>query len=162
MNTELLFVTSFIIFMFFSGCSKPHPEGLPPLVPCTIQVVDGKKPIGGVDVNLTRQNGHGGWTLHGRTNGNGNAQIRTSVASFQASGVPVGDYEVFVSERIDLPKELSPPQDEQMRMSSQEMAELVKKQEEYLEQNRRLSTSAIELSVSESGGTFVVDISKHR
>ncbi|MCL2744472.1 MAG: hypothetical protein FWE67_11540 [Planctomycetaceae bacterium] len=47
-------------------------------------------------------------------------------------------------------------------MSSAEMAELVKKQDEHLKQNRRLPTSDIELSIPESGGSFVIDISKYR
>ena len=169
---RLTFFVVLVVLVVFSGCGKSRPEGMPPLVSCTVTVKDGSQPIGDIHIGLRSPDAHGGWGIGGRTNASGVAKIMTIFASFEGTGVPTGTYQVVLSEIIDLPQELQPSADNFMAAGSpvnlREQTAQAAKVEAYIEANRKIpailcgSRSPLEMIVSESGGTLEIDVANYR
>ncbi len=73
------------------GCSKPHPDGLPKLVPCSVTIVQESKPLEGATVSFESNDLQ--WSVGGTTDANGVAKMYTHG---QYQGVPEGTYKVTV------------------------------------------------------------------
>jgi hypothetical protein len=86
---------SLILLLFQNGCGGPQkPDGMPPLYPCSITILQDETPLAGAVVALV---GDGKWASHGQTDEKGVAKIIT-YGQFQGS--PEGTYLVTVSKRI--------------------------------------------------------------
>lgn len=170
MKTKLLSICSiFLLLLLFLGCGPARPEGLPELHPCTITVVDGSKPMSGISVSFLRHGGQGAWSLGGLTNSSGILQARTVFGSYEGRGVPAGTYAVVLNEKFNFPVELDLTVDQMLSLSPEESAKHTQKRDEFIAANRTLppsvcdpDNSPLELTVDESGGTLVIDLSKYR
>ena len=169
MQRTFLFVSVCVIFLLLAGCSKTPPPGLPPLKGCTIRIMDGQTPMSGIAVSLQRKEGQGSWSLGGMTDSAGMAKAKTIIASYEGNGVPTGTYHVWLSEKLDFPKELNRTVDEMMALTGKELESFTAKREAFIKANRRIpdiltdpDKSPLELNVSESGGTLEIDIAKYR
>ncbi len=73
------------------GCSKPRPDGLPKLVPCSVTIVQESKPLEGATVSFESADLQ--WSVGGTTDANGVAKMYTHG---QYQGAPEGSYKVTV------------------------------------------------------------------
>ncbi len=87
----LLCLTPFLVAAI--GCSEKKPDGMPPLVPCTVTVTQGGAPLANANVTLFPLDGSQ-WTANGSTDGSGKA-VMFAWGSHQ--GAPVGKYKVTVA-----------------------------------------------------------------
>ncbi len=80
----------------FAGCSKPRPDGMPPLVKCAVTLkYSNGKPAEGVTVVLSPvASGLEKWPSAGKTDSSGKAQI---VTYGQYQGAPEGEYKVVLN-----------------------------------------------------------------
>ena len=81
---------------FVGGCSRPTPDGMPKLVPCTVRVTQEEEPLAGATVELLGDENFK-WTVSGTTDAQGNAKIHTHG---NYPGAPEGSYKVAVSKQI--------------------------------------------------------------
>jgi hypothetical protein len=97
----LITTVSVLLLMFpISGCSKkPTPDGLPPLVTCSVLVQQDKTPLSGANVSLIPEN-NSKWNAAGTTDNSGIAKLYTLA---QYEGVPEGTYKVIVSKMETIP-----------------------------------------------------------
>ena len=87
-----------ILLLVTSGCGGPQkPEGMPPLYPCSITIIQDESPLAGAIVSLVSPSGDGKWSSSGQTDEKGIAKLIT-YGQFQ--GAPEGSYHVTVSKRI--------------------------------------------------------------
>lgn len=105
----ILFVTIFmkllrlvivlVVLLSFFGCRRtiPRPEGLPPLVPCTVSVTFGGEKIANVGVLLRSKTPDNRWGAGGRTNSDGKVVLKTAGAF---EGVVPGEYVISFSRRV--------------------------------------------------------------
>ncbi|MDR0336227.1 MAG: hypothetical protein LBI18_03960 [Planctomycetaceae bacterium] len=164
MNIRLFIYCAFILTLL-TGCTQPPPPGLPPVVPCTVRVVDQNKPLPAIDVSFLCTEGQGAWTLNGKTNSSGNAVARTIVGSYHKNGLPIGTYRVTLGERIDIPLEFT----ENAPRDPKKSQEFFEKQKKYIAEHRTLpeifydsKTTPIELVVQEPGVELTIDVSAYR
>jgi hypothetical protein len=83
-----------VVLPILNGCSQSIHEGLPPLYPCSITVIQDGKPLTGANVSLVRLDGEPRWVVCGITNSSGVATIQTQM---RYSGAPEGTYKVRIS-----------------------------------------------------------------
>lgn len=85
--------------LVFSGCTGSNlPEGWPKkVVPCSVTVTKGGRPIDGATVFLISTSTGGNWTVSGKTDAQGVAEIYTTCSATSKSGAPVGDFKVIIS-----------------------------------------------------------------
>lgn len=81
---------------FVGGCSRPKPDGMPKLVPCTVRVTQEEEPLAGATVELLGDENFK-WTVSGTTDAQGNAKIHTHG---DYPGAPEGSYKVAVSKQV--------------------------------------------------------------
>ena len=79
----------------FASCSKPRPDGLPPLVSCKITVTQDSQPLEGATVSLYSDDVP--WAVGGTSDASGVAVIYTHG---QYAGAPKGSYVVTVTKQI--------------------------------------------------------------
>ena len=94
-----------VMLSVLTGCSKPRPDGMPPLVDCTIvlKYSDGK-PAEGIMVVLSPvSQGLEKWPSAGKTDASGKAKI---VTYGQYPGVPEGEFKV-VLKKIEIVGEVN-------------------------------------------------------
>ena len=93
------------VISLLSGCDKPHPDGMPPLVGCTIILKYSEgKPAQDVTVMLSPvSQGLEKWPSAGKTDASGKAKI---VTYGQYPGVPEGEYKV-VLKKIEIVGEVN-------------------------------------------------------
>jgi hypothetical protein len=103
MEVKMLFHNNYLLGIFvlvlliLNGCSQSIHEGLPPLYPCSITVIQDGKPLDGANVSLIRQDGEATWIVCGITNSSGVAKIQTQM---RYSGAPEGKYNVRISKTV--------------------------------------------------------------
>jgi len=144
--------------LFVCGCHrKKLPDGMPELLPLTLNVTYGSKPAEGVD--LTFHSNTVSYAVSGRTDADGKAQI---VTNGEYKGVPAGDYKVTASKYEDTPSKYGP-----MPTGSREVVEewIMKVHEEdppsYLRVNPEFldpETTPIEINVAKGTKTAAVDL----
>ena len=97
MSSRIVFCV-LILLLIQSGCRGPQkPEGMPPLYPCSITIIQDDAPLVGAIVSLISQTGDGKWSSSAQTDEKGVAKLIT-YGQFQGS--PEGNYHVTVSKRI--------------------------------------------------------------
>jgi len=97
MNAKIIFLlVALVTLLVVGGCSKQlKPDGLPPLYPVSIMVIQDGQPLAGALISL-----HGTedsplkWGVHGITNSSGRAVLLTHGIH---SGAPAGEYAVTVN-----------------------------------------------------------------
>jgi hypothetical protein len=88
----------FVLFLtILVGCSQNVHEGLPPLYPCNITVIQDGKPLAGANVSLVRFDGDMKWVVCGTTNSSGVTAIQTQM---RYAGAPEGKYKVRISKTV--------------------------------------------------------------
>ncbi|MDR0871034.1 MAG: hypothetical protein LBN39_09615 [Planctomycetaceae bacterium] len=168
-----IFIRSLVYCTIFSGlflgCAKPHPAGLPQLVPCTVKIVDGSQPLAEVDVGLLREEGQSGWSLGGISDSTGTVKLRTIFASFEGNGVPAGTYRVLLNKQVDVPPELTLSETDSLKLSPAELTKWNAKREKYIKEHQILPTTfsdpdatPIKLTVSETTGSQIIDVAKYK
>ncbi|MDR0521071.1 MAG: hypothetical protein LBH00_04355, partial [Planctomycetaceae bacterium] len=75
--------------ILLSGCGEKVPTGFPKLVPCTVTVSDGGKPVADCFVVLHNETA-AGFSTAAVTDENGRAELKTSGGNFTKTGVPLG------------------------------------------------------------------------
>jgi len=85
-----------LVFLMLVGCGQSkRPDGLPPLYPCTVLVLQEGKPLEKAQVLLIQQDNAGiRWVVGGITDTNGEVQVATYG---QYPGAPLGEYKVTVT-----------------------------------------------------------------
>jgi hypothetical protein len=86
-----------LITMITIGCSQNIHEGLPPLYPCNITVIQDGKPLAEANVSLVRVDGDMKWVVCGETNSSGVTAIQTQM---RYTGAPEGTYKVRISKTV--------------------------------------------------------------
>jgi hypothetical protein len=116
---------------FLSGCSSKRvpPQGMPTLYRCSILITQNGQPLADAVVSLHSTSENFPWTINGRTNEKGQAEIFTH-GYFK--GAPAGDFKVTV----DKLETVVPPLPEVMPTSESELAKLYNKREEETKEYR--------------------------
>jgi len=78
-----------------NGCSKPRPDGLPKLVPCSVTVVQDSKPLEGATVAFESDDLK--WAVGGTTDAKGVAKMYTH-GSYE--GAPEGKFKVTIVKQV--------------------------------------------------------------
>ncbi|MDR0705339.1 MAG: hypothetical protein LBF88_10175 [Planctomycetaceae bacterium] len=98
-------IVSIILLVCFSiaGCKQRLPEGMPPLYPCTITLIQDGKPLDLASVSFYASDTENFWALAGTSNDQGVIEMTTNGPY---KGVPAGVYKITVekvkSEDIDV------------------------------------------------------------
>ena len=77
------------------GCSKPRPDGLPSLVPCSVTITQDSQPLEGATVAFESDDMR--WAIGGSTDANGEAKMFTHGTY---PGAPEGTYKVTVVKQV--------------------------------------------------------------
>lgn len=100
---------------------------MPPVVPCTITVLDKEVPVEGVSVQLIPTS-PASWLVTGKTDASGRAVLETRLREFTKPGVPpVGEFKVTLA-KAPIPPPL-PPQEELAKMDELAMNTLMEKRD---------------------------------
>ena len=95
------------VLCVLSGCEKaPRPDGFPDLFPCKITITQEGKPLEDALVRLMPEGWTFQWTISGKTDKNGVANIVTHT---NYAGVPEGTFKVCVSKEEITPSQFPPP-----------------------------------------------------
>ncbi|MDR1958252.1 MAG: hypothetical protein LBQ54_04290 [Planctomycetaceae bacterium] len=78
------------LFLLTSGCVQSVPDGFPEVVPLTVWVTDGEKPLNEVFVVLEMVPSVDGVSIAVQTDATGKAVMQTSIGNFSKAGVPIG------------------------------------------------------------------------
>lgn len=136
MRTVTLSITFLSLFIgLFMGCSR-KPADVPALVPCKIIVKNGSSPVADVSVILGMTTGSDTWSVSGKTNSSGIADLSTVQMGWKGGGAPQGQYKITLSKTPKLE-----------RISAEEFDKMSPaEQETYnLEQNKKLAALAREI-----------------
>ena len=109
-NTFLLLFT--VASLAITGCpfgGEPLPEGLPKLVPVSIQLSQDGAPLAGATVSLIDTAGSQQWFPGGLSDSSGKIELYTNG---RYKGAPEGKYKVVVSKTETDPSKLGPPPSE--------------------------------------------------
>ncbi|MCL2118665.1 MAG: carboxypeptidase-like regulatory domain-containing protein [Planctomycetaceae bacterium] len=106
---------SLVLLLFQGGCGggPQKPEGMPPLYPCSITIIQDETPLAGAVVSLISPDGDGKWSSSAQTDEKGVAKLIT-YGQFQGS--PAGTYHVTVSKRVSDGEPPKPNVDENGRV----------------------------------------------
>ena len=164
--TTFLFVSA---LWFCVGCNQAKaPDALKNLVPVTITVTDGSKPVEKVSIRLSGKGSQGAFACVGVTDAKGVATIQSTSGSYTGKGVPSGTYSVVLIESVEIPEDLQPQEEDQNNPAV--AAAKQAKRDEFLAKNqlipKSLTTAAettIELTVAEGKGeSLAIDLSQYR
>ncbi|MDR1958901.1 MAG: hypothetical protein LBQ54_07645 [Planctomycetaceae bacterium] len=78
------------LFLLVSGCGQSVPDGFPEVVPLTVWITDGEKPLDEVFVVLEMVPPASGVSVAAKTDATGKAVMQTSIGNFSKAGVPIG------------------------------------------------------------------------
>jgi hypothetical protein len=93
-SISITIVSILLLTFSITGCNrKLRPEGMPPLVPCSILIKQDKKPLANANISIIPEDGSK-WNAAGVTDTSGIAKLYTLA---QYDGVPEGKYKVVVS-----------------------------------------------------------------
>lgn len=90
---DLFLIFLSVSVLFFIGCGERLPDGMPPLTPCELTILQENVPLKGATVSLLPEEGLAKWNLVGITNDFGVVKI---LANGKYNGVPQGKYKVVV------------------------------------------------------------------
>jgi hypothetical protein len=134
-----------------SGCGSKRvpPEGMPTLYRCSVQITQNGQPLTDAVVTLHSTSEHFPWTINGRTDEKGQAEIFTH-GYFK--GAPKGNFKVTV----DKLETVIPPLPEVMPTSEQELTELFNKREEEIKEYRLVDV----MFTQEESTPFFINVNK--
>ncbi|MDR1958209.1 MAG: hypothetical protein LBQ54_04075 [Planctomycetaceae bacterium] len=121
-----------LLLSFVSGCGQNVPDGFPEVVPLTVWVTDGEKPLNEVFVVLEMVPPASGVSVAAKTDATGKAVMQTSIGNFSKAGVPIGKavmtlLKTPVAEDWKTPEEQSKmPMEELMAYSNEKAARSAK------------------------------------
>lgn len=96
-NTDMfkhrLFYVLIFLFPWTTGCGQKTPDGMPPLLPLTLQVTQMGQPFPEASVSLLPVDGSSTWSSGGLTGPDGSLVVFTHG---KYSGIPAGKYKVTV------------------------------------------------------------------
>jgi hypothetical protein len=121
--TALLFAA-----FLLNGCKSNIPDGFPAVVPCTVTITDGGKPLADVFVIIETIPPTANISSAAKTDAQGRAVMQTSQGIFSKEGIPVGKIVMTLAKTpvVDdwkSPDELSKMTMEESREYSNEKAE---------------------------------------
>ncbi|MDR0610140.1 MAG: Ig-like domain-containing protein [Planctomycetaceae bacterium] len=146
---------------FLSGCGNKRvpPEGMPTLYRCLIRITQNDQPLADAVVALHSTSENFLWTINGRTDENGQAEIFTH-GYFR--GAPSGDFKVTV----DKLETVVPPLPEVMPTSESELTKLFNKREEEIKEYRlvdirftQAELTPFSINVNKKMGIISLDLS---
>ncbi|MDR0608945.1 MAG: hypothetical protein LBG58_02450 [Planctomycetaceae bacterium] len=113
---QLLLMILLLTVLFINGCGneRKRPQGMPKLYRCTLHFTQEGVPLADAIVSLHSVSQTFSWTLGGRTDENGMAEI---FADSYFKGVPEGDFKVVVHKSevvIPKPPEVLPQNEEEI------------------------------------------------
>ncbi|MGL6196872.1 MAG: hypothetical protein ACRC2T_18825 [Thermoguttaceae bacterium] len=107
---NIIIVFCLLITPTLLGCGAKRPAGIPPLHPAKITVTNAGNPITNAVVIFAKiGKAEGSWSASGETDNSGVAQIKTLQGEWKGTGVPEGDYTVFVIKPIRIVE--NPPEE---------------------------------------------------
>jgi hypothetical protein len=99
---KIIVSTTLLVCFSVSGCKQRLPEGMPPLYPCTITLIQDGKPLAHASVVFYPSDPENFWSLAGSSNTQGVIEMTTNGPY---KGVPAGVYKIAVekvsSEDVD-------------------------------------------------------------
>ncbi|MDR1493183.1 MAG: hypothetical protein LBT05_10735 [Planctomycetaceae bacterium] len=102
MSYKIIVLTTLLVCVSLSGCKQRLPEGMPPLYPCTITLIQDGKPLDQASIFFHASDPENFWALAGTSNAQGIIEMTTNGPY---KGVPVGVYKITVekvkSEDVD-------------------------------------------------------------
>jgi len=156
-----------ISILFVAGCGPQRPEGIPPLYPAKVTVMNGATPIADATVFLVYQGRtSGSWSVNGVTNASGVAEIATSQGEWKSKGVPEGEYKVYITKRPDfepdpIPDEIKDDSDAIDRFAAEQQKKMDAAPKVIPETLTSPAKSPLTLTVSTSGTAgLTVDVSE--
>ncbi|MDR1492290.1 MAG: hypothetical protein LBT05_06185 [Planctomycetaceae bacterium] len=100
MKYTITTVSLLLLMVLVSGCGGSKlPDGMPPLVKCSVLVQQDKSPLADANVSLIPEDGSK-WNAAGSTDASGVVKLYTLS---QYEGVPEGKYKVVVSKTETIP-----------------------------------------------------------
>ena len=127
--SKLLIVFVLLAFVFLVGCKRKLPKDFPKVYPMTVTVTDGTTPLPLVKVSFLLLSG-GNFAVGAATDESGVAKPITAMGAYTATGIPEGEYVVTLQDIQVV--DLGVTDEEYMKMSRKEHAELTKKRQEML------------------------------
>jgi hypothetical protein len=148
-----------LLILGTQGCGSSKPADLPPLFPCKISVNQEEKPLIDATVRLVPSNGDMRFTVGGKTNTSGTAEIKTDGSWL---GVPTGKYKVCISKLVvpDLSdfKEI-PTDPKEYEKYTQELQKRSKETVSVVDPKYHSpKTTPFEIEVTEKGGKETFDV----
>jgi hypothetical protein len=108
------------LLLSVAGCSRSVPDGFPKVVPLTVQITDGGKPLDEVFVVFEMVPPVDGVSVTAKTDTNGKAKMQTSIGNFSKAGVPIGKA-VMTLIKMPVAEDWKTPE-EQSKMTMEELA----------------------------------------
>ena len=107
---KILTLISGVILLVSNGCGPKMPEGVPPLHPTKVIVLNGGSPVDKANVFFVKQSGDtGSWSVGNSTDSTGVATIQTTQGEWKGVGAPEGEYKVYITKMPDVQEDPLPP-----------------------------------------------------
>ena len=158
-----------VVLFGVAGCQDSNaPKDFPKTFSTKVTVKEGETPLEDVTVFLYAQSLKGSWAPSGVTNAGGVADLVTNQGDYMAKGVPADTYTVVLNKPVKAPSELSP--EEVNNMSYDDQIAYGRKINEELAKMPPVIPTALtnprgtplSLTVTESGGELIVDLSDYK
>jgi len=147
-----------------SGCQfggEALPEGLPKLIPTSIQLTQDGAPLAGATVSLISTAGGQQWYPGGLSNDSGTIELYTNG---RYKGAPEGHYKVVVTKTETDPSQLGPAPSEDDPKFSKYMEDLAKEQRStYTLVEKKFNdakTTTLEIEIKKGGEIPKLDVGK--
>ena len=102
-NKLIVVIGCLVLMLTLPGCGTGKPKDIPALHPATVIVKDGATPISDARVGLVFSGSStGSWNIAGSTDASGVAKLSTMQGDWKGSGVPAGEYVVFVTKAPEI------------------------------------------------------------
>lgn len=164
-NLTLLFLP----FLFFwVGCNPSVPSNFPSVVPVKVTVNDQGSPIDNVAVVFTVSDSGVSHIVGGNTDPSGVVELKTTQATHQVKGCPLGKYKVTLNKAPKLPSEKT--REEINRMTPEETnaySQIIEKETKEAKPIiptplTSITTTPITVEVPAGGKDFTFDISEYK
>ena len=129
-------MTSLLIVAAATGCHRSRPKGFPSLCPVRVTVENDGVPAEDVDLCLISERTVP-WSVSGRTDSGGTAELATSQGNYTKAGAPVGTFKVTLHKNFPPIEEL--PGNQVEALSPQEKMQYTAKVEEERRARKELA-----------------------